>query len=98
MEVGSFRAISSRMKRGEPVCGGHSFSIALGFEKLVSVFAILCAGYALSTTICAAEVFAGCGGDAMLRQKEKSFMYDGRQRETEIGAWIKARRRRRRSY
>ena len=38
------------MKKGQPLCS-VGFSVALGFEKLVSVFSIVAFGYLLSSAI-----------------------------------------------
>ena len=38
------------MKKGQPRCN-VDFSVALGFEKLVSVFSIVAFGYILSSAI-----------------------------------------------
>ena len=38
------------MKKGQPLCS-VGFSVALGFEKLVSVFSIVAFGYLLSAAI-----------------------------------------------
>ena len=97
MEVGSFRLLNARMKRTEPDCGGHRFSIALGLEKLVSLFAILCAGHAMATTICMLEMFTGCGRGKMFGKKQQRSFLSRR-----TVAWINGQRqrqwRRRRSF
>ena len=51
----SWQILTQRMKKGQPICGA-SFPVALGFEKLVSVFSITTCGYILSSAIGISEV------------------------------------------
>ncbi len=48
------------MKKGVPDCG-QQHEIALGFEKLVSIFSILCGGFVVASLSCVCEVVLGCG-------------------------------------
>ena len=53
------------------LCPGGQKSVQLGFEKLVSLFAVLAAGYCLACASCGAEM-AACAGNSSGSRKRRA--------------------------